>query len=94
MYQAGISGILGLRREGKTLIIAPCIPKIWPSFHLHVRVDETDYDVAVSQSFIGREDRAIAILDGKSCLVSHNSVSVQLDGLHHSLQLELQRQKG
>ena len=94
MYQAGISGILGLRREGKTLIIAPCIPKSWPSFHLHVRVDETDYDVAVSQSFVGREDRAIAILDGKSCPVSHNSVSVQLDGLHHSLQLELQRQKG
>ena len=54
MYQAGISGILGLRREGKTLIIAPCIPKSWPSFHLHVRVDETDYDVAVSQSFVGR----------------------------------------
>ncbi|WP_316862143.1 GH36-type glycosyl hydrolase domain-containing protein [uncultured Cohaesibacter sp.] len=94
MYQAGISGILGLRREGKTLTIAPCIPRNWRGFELRVRVDETDYDIAVSQTYVEREGRSTATLDGKPYPAFHNSVSLRLDGENHRLQFDLQRQKG
>src|SRR3990167_4628440 len=32
MYRAGIEGILGIRREGAWLIVAPCISAAWPAF--------------------------------------------------------------
>ena len=34
LYRAGIEAILGVRREGAFLLLAPCIPKAWPGFAL------------------------------------------------------------
>ncbi|WP_373237578.1 GH36-type glycosyl hydrolase domain-containing protein, partial [Cohaesibacter celericrescens] len=90
MYQAGLAGILGLRREGKMLVIAPCIPKDWRGFDMRVRVDETDYDINVSIFLKGNNDGSFAVLDGQRLPVTENRISVKLDGLAHSLQLELQ----
>ena len=38
MYQAGLEGILGLRRQGDRLVVDPCIPSTWPGLSLVVTV--------------------------------------------------------
>jgi cyclic beta-1,2-glucan synthetase len=47
MYRAGVEGILGIRREGKSIIIEPSIPSDWPEFSVAINVDETQYDIRV-----------------------------------------------
>lgn len=48
MYQSGLSSILGFSRQGSYLVLDPCIPKRWPQFSIQYRVDETTYDIQVS----------------------------------------------
>src|SRR5690606_4900718 len=47
MYRAGIEGLLGIRREGATLVIDPCIPADWPGFEATVRIASTRCDIVV-----------------------------------------------
>jgi len=47
MYRLGLEAILGLRRRGNILQIAPCIPRDWPGFELHYRDGETTYEIHV-----------------------------------------------
>ncbi len=47
MYRLGIEAILGITREGKTLIIDPCIPSQWPGFSFSYRFGNTIYRVQV-----------------------------------------------
>jgi len=42
MYRVGLEAILGLRRAGNTLRIAPCIPKDWSSYELTYRLTGKD----------------------------------------------------
>jgi cyclic beta-1,2-glucan synthetase len=37
MYRAGIEGIIGLTREGDTLVLDPRIPAVWPGFSVTIR---------------------------------------------------------
>ena len=38
MYRAGVEGILGIRREGASVLIDPCIPAAWPGFEARIRL--------------------------------------------------------
>ncbi len=49
MYRAGIEGILGLRREGAFLVVAPCLPAGWPGFRATVTLGASRYDISVQQ---------------------------------------------
>ncbi|NGY06632.1 glycoside hydrolase family 94 protein [Solimonas terrae] len=49
LYRLMLESVLGLKREGATLTITPCIPKQWTSFKLHYRYQETVYDITVRQ---------------------------------------------
>jgi cyclic beta-1,2-glucan synthetase len=48
MYRIGLESLLGIRREGATLVIDPCIPAAWPEFRVTLRRGTTRYDVVVS----------------------------------------------
>uniref|UniRef100_UPI0027E56A49 GH36-type glycosyl hydrolase domain-containing protein n=1 Tax=Serratia marcescens TaxID=615 RepID=UPI0027E56A49 len=48
MYQAGIEGILGIRREGQLLLIAPNLPAHWPGFSATITLDAAHYNIAVN----------------------------------------------
>ncbi len=41
MYRAGVEGILGIRREGASILVDPCIPAAWPGFEAS---DQTGID--------------------------------------------------
>jgi cellobiose phosphorylase len=48
MYTAAVESVLGLRREGATFRIDPCIPAMWPTYRLEWRVGRTLYRITVS----------------------------------------------
>lgn len=64
MYQAGLEGILGIKRRGERLYLEPCIPKQWPEYQVDYRWGETTYQIKVSNPY-GKCTGGIALeLDG------------------------------
>jgi cyclic beta-1,2-glucan synthetase len=63
MYRAGLESMLGLRRQGDTFSIDPCIPSSWPDYEITWRVKSTRYLISVSNP--GRQCRGVlsALLD-------------------------------
>ncbi len=47
MYRAGLESILGLRRQGDTLSLQPCIPAAWPGFTAVLRRGASTYEIRV-----------------------------------------------
>ena len=90
MQRAGVEGILGIRREGKDLTIAPCIPRDWPGFEAHIRLDDSVYAIRVAQNAESKRTKRRIVLDGQKLNPGKGSaVRVKLDGLPHQLEIEL-----
>ena len=89
LYRAGIEGILGLRREGGTLIVAPCLPSAWPGFEATVTVASTCCDIIVSSPSSRCRGVTRASLDGVDLPVPDGSVHVPLTGGRHRLQIDI-----
>jgi cyclic beta-1,2-glucan synthetase len=85
MYQAGVEGILGIRREAMSLVIAPCLPPQWPGFEATVQVDGTRYELRVVRS----GGTMNATLDGVVVATGDGQLRVPLDGRSHAVRLEL-----
>ncbi|MDP9137545.1 MAG: glycosyl transferase, partial [Pseudomonadota bacterium] len=49
MYRAGMEAILGVRREGAYLVVAPTIPAAWRGFEVTVRHGGARYEISVSR---------------------------------------------
>jgi cellobiose phosphorylase len=49
MYRLLVESLLGLRREGDKLYLAPCLPAAWPGFKMRYRYRATVYHIAVQQ---------------------------------------------
>jgi cyclic beta-1,2-glucan synthetase len=87
MYRAGVEGILGLRREGTCLVVAPCIPATWPGFEATVKIESTRYDIRVEAGAGGYRGVSQAVLDGAQIDCKGGQVRAALDGGTHSLVL-------
>jgi cyclic beta-1,2-glucan synthetase len=48
MYQAAIEGLIGLRREGTTFSVNPCVPAMWPDCAATWRFGRTVYRIAIT----------------------------------------------
>ena len=88
MYRAGVGAILGLRREGAFLVVAPCLPKAWPGFEATVTVGATHYAIHVANARSGR-DTARCVLDGTELADCRQIVRVPLDGAAHTLRMTI-----
>ena len=87
MYRAAIESIVGLRRNGSTFAVDPCIPVMWPGFTLRWRIGTTVYDIAVTNpEHRGRGVRS-ATLDGAK--VSADAIPILDDGRTHAIAIEL-----
>ncbi len=53
MYRLAVESLLGLRREGDRLRLAPCLPAHWPGFKLRYRYGDTVYRIAVVRNASG-----------------------------------------
>ena len=87
MYRAGMEGILGIRREGAVLIVAPCLPAAWPGFEAVVELGDSRYDIRVESLEAGGRATAQAVLDGTAHPCSEGRVRVLLDGGRHDLRI-------
>ena len=88
MQRAGIESILGLRLEGSSLHLNPCIPKNWPCFELIVRFHSAQYEIVIDNP--GRVGRGIvaATVDGTAVRDGPLSLKMLDDGAtHHVLVL-------
>ena len=86
MYQAGIEGILGIRREGAFLVVKPCIPAGWAGFDATLNVHGSRFEIKVVVSGVSTRR---ATLDGADLGVMNGSVRLSLDGAAHVVHLYL-----
>ncbi|RCW74484.1 cyclic beta-1,2-glucan synthetase [Pseudorhodoferax soli] len=89
MYRAGVEGILGLRREGPTLVIDPCLHADWPMFEMRLCIEGTTFDVRVEHASRSGRGIATALLDGVATLPGAGGVRLALDGGHHGVLLTI-----
>ncbi|HEX9399411.1 MAG TPA: glucoamylase family protein [Anaeromyxobacter sp.] len=87
MYRAGLESILGLRRNGDTFALDPCIPASWPEYAISWRFGKTRYEISVTNP--ERRCRGIetARLDGAE--VDPRAIALVDDGGTHDLRVVL-----
>ena len=89
MQRAGVESILGLRIEGHTLRLDPCIPSSWPGFEITLRHGASRYQISVENPQGVQRGVAAAELDGASIGARPLSVPLVDDGAVHRLQVRL-----
>jgi cellobiose phosphorylase len=95
MYQAGIEGILGLRRRGERLFIRPCIPKEWPEFSISYRFGGSEYRITVKNPSHKSSGHSELWMDGQKVDLAKNSteegpfVRLSDDKQIHSVELTM-----
>jgi cyclic beta-1,2-glucan synthetase len=87
MYRAAIESVLGLRREGATFSVSPCIPAMWPSFSMDWRVGKTVYRITVANPERRCCDVRSAELDGAP--VDARAIPLSDDGESHDVAIVL-----
>jgi cyclic beta-1,2-glucan synthetase len=87
MYRAGIEGILGIRREGDSLIVNPCIPPEWPGFEASVKIGPTTIDIQVQAPSNRCSGISTANLNGHDIALDQGRARVPLDASTHLLRL-------
>ena len=67
MYRLAVESLLGLRREGDQLHVAPCLPAHWPGFRLRYRYGDTSYEISVLRdaSGAGQPAEVIRLVDDR-----------------------------
>lgn len=89
MYRAGVEGILGVRREGASLVLDPCIPLDWPGFDISVTLEDCHYSIFL----VSTEQRSRGIqrarLDGRPLACGGGPLRVPLMPGEHRLELFL-----
>ncbi len=87
MYRLGLESILGLRRRGERLAIAPCVPASWDGFVVRWRYGRSPYEITVENP--GHRNRGVAeaLLDG--VVVDAGAIPLVDDGAEHRLRVVL-----
>jgi cyclic beta-1,2-glucan synthetase len=89
MYRAGLEAILGFRRQGGFLNMAPCIPRTWPRFEISYRYGTTRYEILVENP--NRVCRGVshAEFDGVALSPGEARIGLIDDGGVHHLRITL-----
>jgi len=87
MYQAAIQSLLGLRRNGPTMSVNPCIPAVWPHFTLEWTIGRTRYRFTVSNPEHHSQGIRSAELDGVA--IDARAISIEDDGGRHEVTIVL-----
>jgi len=87
MYRLGIEALLGFKREGNRLLITPCIPSDWESYHITYREGETVYDLHIHNPARVNGGVVQITMDGE--ILPDGYIPLSGDGLHHDVQVQL-----
>jgi cyclic beta-1,2-glucan synthetase len=89
MYRLGLESILGFRRRGAVLSLAPRIPAQWPGFALEWRFGTSRYEIEVQNAEPARADSVHASLDGEP--VDAAAIPLIDDGANHRVTVVIGR---
>ncbi len=85
MYRAGLEYILGLRKNGDSIVMDPCIPCKWKEYAIKYNCLDTIYDIKVKNpDGISKGVRRISI-DGK--ISAGNRINLEYDGKTHDVEV-------
>jgi cyclic beta-1,2-glucan synthetase len=87
MYRVGLESLLGLRRQGETFAVDPCIPSWWPGFEIRWRFGRTIYRITVENRGGRGRGPSSATLDGRT--VDARAIPLADDGAPHEVQVFL-----
>ena len=89
MHRAGLENVLGVRFEGSSLHLDPCIPNSWPGFEVTLRRGSARVRVKVENPNGFSRGVASAKLDGISLVQRPIRVELIDDGRVHELVVTL-----
>lgn len=89
LYRAGVESILGVRKEGNHLVLAPCIPKEWPRFEIAFRHASARYEIAVENPNGVNRGVVSTVVDGTPLPDGTARIPLQDDGATHRVQVVL-----
>jgi cyclic beta-1,2-glucan synthetase len=89
MYRTGLESMLGLRRQGDTFSISPCIPSSWPAYEISWRAGRTQYLISVSNP--ARQCRGILEASLDDVAVDAAAIPFVDDGRTHHVRIVLGR---
>jgi cyclic beta-1,2-glucan synthetase len=89
MQRAGMESILGLRIQGASLHLDPCISKAWPGFEIVFRYRSARYKIQVENPRGVSSGIELAILDGETIPGNHADISLADDGATHQIRIVL-----
>jgi cyclic beta-1,2-glucan synthetase len=75
LYRAAVEGILGIRRAGDRIVVAPCLPPAWNGFEAVRRLGAATWRIEVRRGAV-----ASTMLDG---METDGSFPVGAEGEHH-----------
>lgn len=84
MYRLGIEGILGLKRDGDSLVIRPRIPAHWAGFDLVYRYGGTAYQIRVVRKAVAERQ---LLLDDEP--LTSDALPLRDDGERHTVVVQL-----
>jgi cellobiose phosphorylase len=85
MYRLLLESLLGVRREGDCLSLAPCLPPHWACAKVEYRFHDTPYEITIVQS--DGDGPAMLTVDGQE--QPHHAISLVNDGRAHYATLSL-----
>ncbi|HSN44470.1 MAG TPA: hypothetical protein VLR88_10505, partial [Propionibacteriaceae bacterium] len=88
MYRAGLEAILGIKREGRALLIDPCLPPEWKQAGVQYRFGDARYDIAIQGDCDVPRRVARVLLDGVT--LSDGRLPLVDDGRTHDVTVELE----
>jgi cyclic beta-1,2-glucan synthetase len=89
MQRAGVESILGLRFEGDSLLLDPCVPRSWTGFEITVRRGAARYEIAVENPQGVQRGVVDAEFDGVMIAARPLVVPLKDDGAVHRLRVRL-----
>ena len=87
MYQAAVHELLGLRRQGNTISVNPCVPAMWPDYSIDLRHGGAHYRITVDNSAHRHGGVRLATLDGVD--VDPCAIPFVDDGRAHEIAIAL-----
>ena len=90
LYRAGLESIIGLRPQGDTFTLNPCVPSAWDHFEIDWTLEETTYEIRVENPDRLWTGVLRAELDGTK--VDHRAIPLIKDGKTHVVKITMGRQ--
>ncbi|NOT40014.1 MAG: glycosyl transferase, partial [Alphaproteobacteria bacterium] len=89
LYRAGLESILGLKVEGDTLRMEPCIPNAWPGYEIRLKHRSATYEIVVENPNRVTSTVAEIRLDGVKLADDERRIKLEDDGADHKVLIVL-----